>query len=533
MLDPRFFLATVVSNQDPDMRGRVRIRIMGVHTEITQPADDVLIGIEEKDLPLAQCMYPVTYSGTTGTCPPPSLQPGDWVLGVSLDGPTYQNLMILGLAKAKFNAEALADGSINAADAFSNVKTPLEQSEAAKLEEKAEEAKAQQINKDQTSKLEQYNNKFRPQYEEAAKIAQDWKSGSDSFGSYGAGLAGANAIPSTGTAIFNILNFLDQSGNPLIAAFRSNSGLSINTSKASDDVKDIVEEGYYSYCWEYYNNKTSKVSTVLPTFAFNAGCGVVDELLEAYGDPRKTTTSYAQFYNNMKNDGKINEAAYFAAVVQRLNEKGKDNTTLKDDNLKRFKNHQYRLSSQIPNKSLRVLGDVVFPTLRSTVTQTQQMLPYYSLEGNKAHEHIGVDLATEAIPILAFAEGTVQEVMTANKKDCNSVVILHKGGVKTLYMHMNKIKVKKGQKVSAGQEIGTGGGAGVNGENTHHVHLRFAIKKETKVVDPVAFLKKDIGFAVNVISTAEHYKRGPLNRTDSAYNDILKERTTANIPWSF
>ena len=533
MLDPRFFLATVVSNEDPALRGRVRIRIMGVHTEITQPTNDMLIGIAEKDLPLAQCMYPVTYSGTTGTCPPPSLQPGDWVLGISLDGPTYQNLMVLGLAKAKFNAEALADGSINAEDAFSSVKKPMDETEAAKAAEKAEEVKAQQENRDATSRLEQYNNSRGPEYQEAAKIAEDWKQSGGGLGSYGAGPEAAAGIPSTGTAIFNILSSLDQNGDPLIAAFRSNSELSLNTAKASEEVKDIVEEGYYSYCWNYYNTKTSKVSTVLPTFAFNAGCGIVDELLEAYGDPRKSTTSYAQFYNNMKNDGKTNEAAYFAEVVTRLNKNGTDKTTLTDSNLLRFNNHQYRLSSQILNKSLRLLGDVVFPTLRSTVTQTQQMLPYYCVEGNISHEHIGVDLATKDIPILAFADGTVQEVMTAKKQDCNSVVILHKGGIKTLYMHMNSVAVKKGQKVSAGQKIGIGGGAGVNGPNTHNIHLHFAVKKETKIIDPVSFFKKDIGFAVNVISTAEHYKKGPLNKTDEAYRDLQKERNETSIPWSF
>ena len=85
MFDPKFFLATVTSNEDPDKRGRVRIRIMGIHTEITTKNEELALGIEEQDLPFAQCMYPVTYTGTGGTCPPPSLQPGDWVFGVSLD----------------------------------------------------------------------------------------------------------------------------------------------------------------------------------------------------------------------------------------------------------------------------------------------------------------------------------------------------------------------------------------------------------------------------------------------------------------
>ena len=534
MLDPRFFLATVVSNEDPDLRGRVRIRIMGVHTEITQPADDMLIGIEEKDLPLAQCLYPVTYTGTGGTCPPPSLQPGDWVLGISLDGPAYQNLMVLGLAKAKFNAEALADGTLNANDAFSSVQTPPAESEAAKTEEKAQEAREKYAAASQESKLEKYNATRGPEYQTALQLTNNWMGEGNHGGSYGGG--SGTPVVSTGKAVFNILSSLNNTGNPMLKTFRETSGLKINTNVASDTVNDIVEEGYYSYCWDHYNpegTKNKKLSTALPTYAFTLGCGTVDDLLESYGDPRISNISYAQFWNNMKNDGKTEEAAYFKEVVKELNKNGTDKTRLEDANLAKYKNHQYRLSTQISRKSLRLLGNVVFPTLRSTVVKSQQMLPYYCVEGKVAHEHIGVDLATAETPILAFADGTVQAAMTTNAKDCNAVVILHNGGIKTLYMHMNNVLVKKGQKVKAGQQIGTGGGAGVNGPNTHNVHLHFAIKKETKIVDPVAFFRKDIGFAIREISTVDHYKRGPLNKTDQKYKDLQKARTSSSIVWSF
>ena len=174
MFDPKFFLATVTSNEDPDMRGRVRIRIMGIHTEITTKNENLLLGIEEKDLPLAQCMYPVTYTGTGGTCPPPSLQPGDWVFGVSLDGDSYQSLMVLGLAKAKFNAEALADGSINANDAFANVQTPISPSQAEINAEKAAELEQKYAEKESSSRLAEYNKYRGPEYEKAAEIASSW-----------------------------------------------------------------------------------------------------------------------------------------------------------------------------------------------------------------------------------------------------------------------------------------------------------------------------------------------------------------------
>lgn len=542
MLDPRFFLATVVSNEDPALRGRVRIRIMGVHTEITQPADDMVIGIAEKDLPFAQCMYPVTYTGTGGTCPPPSLQPGDWVLGISLDGPTYQNLMVLGLAKAKFNAEALADGSLNANDAFSSVKAPILESEAARTADAKAEAQEKYAAKTAESNLQKYNAERGPEYETAAKIADDWKnnsgltsgaSTSTNIVGYGAGSSGSSGMVSTGNAVFNILSSLSNSGSPFLDTFRDESGLRLNTNASSDTVKDIIEEGYYSYCYKYFNDNYTNKSPALPTYAFNLGCGLVDELLEAYGDPRNSSISYAQFYNNMKNDGKVEEAAYFNEVVSVLKKDGKTGINLSDKNLSKFKNHQYRLSSQIPNASFRLLGTVVFPTLRSTLTQNQQMLPYYSIEGDKPHEHIGIDLASIEIPVLAMADGTVQSVMTTNPKDCNSVVILHKGGIKTLYMHMNNVTLKKGDVVKAGQQIGIAGGAGSKGKDTHSVHLHFAIKKETKIIDPYSFLTKDLGFAINAYSSADYYRRGPLKKTDTMYNDLQKNRNSDNIAWSF
>ena len=526
MFDPKFFLATVTSNEDPDLRGRVRIRIMGIHTEITTKNENLLLGMEEKDLPLAQCMYPVTYTGTGGTCPPPSLQPGDWVLGVSLDGDSYQNLMVLGLAKAKFNAEALADGSINANDAFANRQAPIAPSQAEENAQKAEVAAKKHAEAKQEARIEDYNKVLGPHYETANQIASSWTPSTAAGGTNY-----SNYAVSTGTALINILTYINDTD--MMSNFKDTSNLKIDPYMKSDMATNIVEEGYYTYCWKYFNKNTDKDSPILPSFAFKLGCGAVDDLLAAYGDPRSGSISYAQFYNNMNNDGFTEEASYFKEVVTALNKNGTSKETLKDRTLEKFMNHQYVLSSKIASKTLRVIGDAVFPTIRSTVLQTQQMLPYYNIEGSVSHEHIGVDLATSNVPVVAFADGTVFSVSTKNAKDCNAVVILHGAGIKTLYMHMNDILVKKGDKVKAGQQIGTGGGAGVNGPNTHHVHLHFAVKKENKIVDPLNFFRKEIGFSVNEISTSEYYKKGPLGKKEQLYKDLLEKRNADNIPWRF
>jgi len=531
VFDPKFFLAVVSSNEDPDMRGRVRIRIMGVHTELTTPNEQMMLGIEEKDLPLAQCMYPVTYTGTGGTCPPPSLQPGDWVLGVSLDGPAYQNLMVLGLAKAKFNAESLADGSINAEDAFASVQQPLTPSKESEIDAKAEEALKNYGNESTSSLIANYNKERGSEYETAAKLAETkWGDANSGFAS-----ASSSGI-STGTAVYNILSSLYNSDDAKFLEFQDTSGLVLDTTAEHNDVvNNILEEGYYTYCWDHYNKDRDDkiVSSILPTLAFKMGVGTVDELLDTYGDPRTGAVSYAQFWNNMNNDGCTVEASYMKEIVSELNSTGKDKNTIKDSNLKRYLNHQYRKSVDIKSKQLRILGDVVFPTLRSTIIQTHQVLPYCCSEGGVLHEHVGIDLATEKIPVLAFAAGTVIAARTDNAADCNAVVIQHSAGIKTMYLHMNNVLVKNGTKVKAGQKIGTGGGAGAKGANTHNVHLHFAVKKDSKIINPESFFRNDIGFAVKTISSANAYRKGPFEKNSTTYKDLRKSRDYSSLAWGF
>lgn len=85
----RWFLAKVINNVDPDMLGRVQIRIEGIHS-IDQTE------VPEYTLPWASVIVPGTEGGTSGIGKMPQLLPGALVWGFFLDGPTSQLPLVVG-----------------------------------------------------------------------------------------------------------------------------------------------------------------------------------------------------------------------------------------------------------------------------------------------------------------------------------------------------------------------------------------------------------------------------------------------------
>ena len=90
-------------------------------------------------------------------------------------------------------------------------------------------------------------------------------------------------------------------------------------------------------------------------------------------------------------------------------------------------------------------------------------------------------------PLYAGRDGVVVQVinscpsMSANKKECgggygNYITIKHSNGVYSRYAHLDAVYVRSGQKVSAGNHIGTIGTSGRVGA----AHLHFEIRENTK-----------------------------------------------------
>ncbi len=85
--------------------------------------------------------------------------------------------------------------------------------------------------------------------------------------------------------------------------------------------------------------------------------------------------------------------------------------------------------------------------------------------------HLGTDYAApKGTPILATADGVV-EVAGYKKFNGNYVKVRHNGTYTTQYLHMSKIKAKRGQRVKQGEVIGYVGMTGLATGN--HVCYRF------------------------------------------------------------
>ncbi len=102
--------------------------------------------------------------------------------------------------------------------------------------------------------------------------------------------------------------------------------------------------------------------------------------------------------------------------------------------------------------------------------------------GERMHE--GIDIGGyRGQPIYAAASGTVISTSTVSGYG-NTVVIYHGEGWSTLYAHLTRYKVKKGDDVKEGALVGLMGRTG----RAYAVHLHFEIRKGSDPLDPLLFL---------------------------------------------
>lgn len=102
-----------------------------------------------------------------------------------------------------------------------------------------------------------------------------------------------------------------------------------------------------------------------------------------------------------------------------------------------------------------------------------------------ASNHTGMDLAVaQGTPIRASKGGTVVTAGWSNTYG-NYVIISHSGGYQTLYAHMTKYTVKKGQVVNQGELIGYVGSTGYS----TGPHLHFSVYKNGNLVNPLTVVK--------------------------------------------
>ncbi|MBP2476261.1 murein DD-endopeptidase MepM/ murein hydrolase activator NlpD [Crossiella equi] len=101
--------------------------------------------------------------------------------------------------------------------------------------------------------------------------------------------------------------------------------------------------------------------------------------------------------------------------------------------------------------------------------------------------HYGIDIANKlGTPIVSVADGVVIEAGPASGFGL-WVRVQHKDGTITVYGHMDRITVKEGQKVKAGDKIATMGNRGFS----TGVHLHFEVWSASgKKINPLPWLNE-------------------------------------------
>lgn len=105
--------------------------------------------------------------------------------------------------------------------------------------------------------------------------------------------------------------------------------------------------------------------------------------------------------------------------------------------------------------------------------------------------HTGVDFTAKVgTDIYATGDGVVESVKKSYTGYGKHVVIDHGFGYKTLYAHMSRFDVRKGQKVKRGDVIGAVGNTGTSTAP----HLHYEVIRNGRKIDPANFFFNDLNY---------------------------------------
>ena len=144
-------------------------------------------------------------------------------------------------------------------------------------------------------------------------------------------------------------------------------------------------------------------------------------------------------------------------------------------------------------------GEVNFDGKLSWPTQSRYVTAYFhdpDYPYRHIFEHNAIDIrAGQGTPIKAAASGYVARAKHCAVWTCYSYIMLvHSGGLSTVYGHMSKINVATDQFVTRGDVIGYSGGTpGTVGAGPFVTgpHLHFEVRKNGIPVDTLSYLVKD------------------------------------------
>ncbi len=132
---------------------------------------------------------------------------------------------------------------------------------------------------------------------------------------------------------------------------------------------------------------------------------------------------------------------------------------------------------------LRRITPSIFPTTSTTITSSfgYRKDPFT----RRSAYHKGIDFGGDVgDPIFATADGNVSQT-GYDRAMGNYIYLKHGNGLETVYMHLSKSLVKKGQNVKKGEQIGKLGSTG----RSTGPHLHYEVHKNGEAINPKPYIK--------------------------------------------
>lgn len=158
--------------------------------------------------------------------------------------------------------------------------------------------------------------------------------------------------------------------------------------------------------------------------------------------------------------------------------------------ISRILSKQYK-KLKITSKYLEKNKDLLELTPTISPIQTKDLISISSPFGWRLHPiykkylfHDGIDIsAYHGTSVYSTAKGRVKKILYSKYGYGNRIVIENELGFEILYAHLDKIKVKKGEKINKNQIIGTVGNTGTS----TGPHLHYEIRENNKLKNPLGY----------------------------------------------
>lgn len=144
-----------------------------------------------------------------------------------------------------------------------------------------------------------------------------------------------------------------------------------------------------------------------------------------------------------------------------------------------------------------VKGDIIsgFGKRKNPITKKDKM-------------HPGIDFKADiGTPVVATGDGVVQEAGSKNNGRGQYISVNHSFGYVSVYAHLSRVTVQRGQKVKRGQVIGYSGNSGL----TKGPHLYYEVQKNGTAIDPIDYFYTDL--------SPQEYKR--FKEKAKQYNESM------------